>query len=58
MMDYFSKWAEAIPLREAKSDNVINFLVRHIIYRFGVPHRFTPDVTSCVLETLIKVISN
>jgi hypothetical protein len=33
-MDYFSKWAEAIPLREAKSDNVINFLVRHIIYRF------------------------
>jgi hypothetical protein len=24
--DYFSKWAEAIPLREVKSDNVINFL--------------------------------
>jgi hypothetical protein len=24
--DYFSRWAEAIPLREVKSDNVINFL--------------------------------
>jgi hypothetical protein len=35
--DYFSRWAEAIPLREVKSDNVINFLERHIIYRFGIP---------------------
>jgi hypothetical protein len=42
-MDYFSKWAEAIPLREVKSDNVINFLERHIIYRFGVPRRITSD---------------
>jgi hypothetical protein len=41
--DYFSKCAEAIPLREVKSDNVINFLERHIIYRFGVPHRITSD---------------
>jgi hypothetical protein len=24
--DYFSKWVEAIPLREVKSDNAINFL--------------------------------
>jgi hypothetical protein len=41
--DYFSKWAEAIPLREVKSDNIINFLERHIIYRFGVPRRITSD---------------
>jgi transposase InsO family protein len=26
-----------------KSDNVINFLERHIIYRFGVPHQITSD---------------
>ena len=26
-----------------KSDNAINFLERHIIYRFGVPHRITSD---------------
>jgi hypothetical protein len=41
--DYFSKWAEAIPLKEVKSDNVINFLERRIIYRFGIPHRNTSD---------------
>jgi hypothetical protein len=41
--DYFSKWAEAIPLREVKSDNVINFLERHIIYRFVIPRRITSD---------------
>ena len=41
--DYFSKWAEAIPLREVKSNIVINFLERHIIYRFGVPRRITSD---------------
>jgi hypothetical protein len=35
--DYFSKWAKAIPLREVKFDNVINFLEWHIIYRFRVP---------------------
>jgi ribonuclease HI len=42
-MGYFSKWAKAIPLREVKSDNVINFLERHIICHFGVPQRITSD---------------
>jgi hypothetical protein len=41
--DYFSKWAEAVPLREVKSTNVINFLERHIIYRFEIPHRITSN---------------
>ncbi|KAF0891250.1 hypothetical protein E2562_009428 [Oryza meyeriana var. granulata] len=41
--DYFSKWAEAIRLREVKSSNVINFLERNIIYRFSIPHRITSD---------------
>nr|AAK92670.1 putative gag-pol precursor [Oryza sativa Japonica Group] len=41
--DYFSKWAEAVSLREVKTDNVISFLERHIIYRFGVPHRISSD---------------
>src|SRR4051812_23473705 len=42
-MDYFSKWVEVVPLREVKSDDVINFLERNIIYRFGIPHRITSD---------------
>ncbi|KAA0060430.1 uncharacterized protein E6C27_scaffold22G002530 [Cucumis melo var. makuwa] len=34
--DYFSKWTEAIPLREAKKKNVANFICTHIIYRYAV----------------------
>ncbi|KAA0057706.1 uncharacterized protein E5676_scaffold970G00470 [Cucumis melo var. makuwa] len=41
--DYFSKWAEAIPLREAKKENVVNFIRTHIIYRYGIPHRIVTD---------------
>ncbi|TYK05004.1 uncharacterized protein E5676_scaffold143G002350 [Cucumis melo var. makuwa] len=33
---YFSKWAEAIPLREAKKKNVANFIRTHIIYQYAV----------------------
>ena len=33
----FSKWAEAIPLREVKTSNVIKFIKHHVVYRFGVP---------------------
>ena len=35
--DYFSKWAETIPLREVKTSDVIKFVKHHVIYRFGVP---------------------
>ncbi|TYK01744.1 uncharacterized protein E5676_scaffold775G00730 [Cucumis melo var. makuwa] len=38
---YFSKWAEVIPLREAKKENVAN--CTHIIYRYGIPHRIVTD---------------
>ena len=30
--DYFSKWAEAIPLIVVKTSNVVNFIKHHIIY--------------------------
>ncbi|XP_028550146.1 uncharacterized protein LOC114579513 [Dendrobium catenatum] len=41
--DYFSKWAEAIPLREVKTDNVMKFFRDNIVYRFGVPHPIISD---------------
>jgi len=41
--DYFSKWAEAIPLREVKASDVIKFVKHHVIYRFGVPRRIVHD---------------
>ncbi|KAL0321873.1 UNVERIFIED_CONTAM: hypothetical protein Scaly_2483700 [Sesamum calycinum] len=33
--DYFSKWAEAVPLKEVKKENVADFIRTHIIYRYG-----------------------
>nr|XP_009763470.1 PREDICTED: uncharacterized protein LOC104215378 [Nicotiana sylvestris] len=36
-IDYFSKWAEAVSLKEVKKENVANFIRVNIIYRFGIP---------------------
>ena len=33
--DYFSKWAEAIPLREVKTIDVIKFIKYHVVYRLA-----------------------
>ncbi|KAK3032703.1 hypothetical protein RJ639_036767 [Escallonia herrerae] len=41
--DYFSKWAEAIALRDVKRDTVADFIRTHIIYRFGVPESIIAD---------------
>ena len=40
---YFTKWAEAIPLRKATRGAVENFIKENIIIRFGVPHRIISD---------------
>jgi len=34
--DYFSKWAEAVPLKKVKTSNVIKFIKHHVLYHFGV----------------------
>jgi len=41
--DNFSKWAEAIPLKEVKISDVIKFIKHHVIYRFGIPQRIIHD---------------
>ena len=42
-MEYFTKWAEAVPLRKATRGVVANFITENIIVRFGVPHRIISD---------------
>ena len=41
--EYFTKWAEAVPLRKATGGVVTNFIKENIIVRFGVPHRIISD---------------
>ena len=40
---YFFKWAEAIPLREVKTSDVIKFIKHHVVYRFSVPRQIVHD---------------
>src|SRR3954466_12168051 len=43
IIDYFSKWAEAIPLREVKATDIVKFIKHYVIYRYGVPRRIVHD---------------
>jgi hypothetical protein len=41
--DYFTKWAEAVPLRNMTHREVISFVQKHIIYQFGVAQTLVID---------------
>ena len=41
--NYFTKWVEAIPLKNVTSKEMIKFVKEHIIYRFGIPQTITTD---------------
>jgi hypothetical protein len=41
--DYFTKWVDAIPLKRVTSGNMVDFVKKHIIYRFGIPQSITTD---------------
>ena len=45
--DYFTKWVEEIPTRNATSTVVINFILNNIITRFGCPQRIVIDNAMC-----------
>jgi hypothetical protein len=42
-IDYFTRWTEAVPLRNMTHWEVISFMQKHIIYRFGIPQALITD---------------
>ncbi|XP_072094204.1 uncharacterized protein [Arachis hypogaea] len=42
-IDYFSKWVEAQPLAKITSQQMISFVWKNIICRFGIPQYITTD---------------
>ncbi|PKU87065.1 hypothetical protein MA16_Dca023756 [Dendrobium catenatum] len=52
--DYFSKWVEAIPLRNVTSHHVLKCFRDHIVYRFSVPRRIISDNGSAFKSTKIN----
>ncbi|KAD4585878.1 hypothetical protein E3N88_23479 [Mikania micrantha] len=43
MTDYFSKWIEAEPFVQVREKEVISFIKRNILTRFGIPAEITCD---------------
>ena len=41
--NYFTKWAEAVPLKRSIDDHVISFLENNIFSRFGLPSKISTD---------------
>jgi hypothetical protein len=57
VIEYFTKWVEAIPLRKATGAAVANFIREHIITRFGILYKLisdngTPFINKDVREVL------
>jgi hypothetical protein len=42
-MDYFTKWIEAVPSRQATDSVIIKFLENNILSRFGFPRKIIND---------------
>eukprot|EP00253_Pinus_taeda_P009060 PITA_09060 len=42
-MDYFTKWIEVIPTRQATDSVIISFLENNILSRFGCPNKLITD---------------
>jgi len=58
-IDYFTKWIEAIPLKEVTLDEVINFIQKYIVYRFGIPETITIDKGSVFTgQKMVKFVED
>jgi hypothetical protein len=54
IIDYFTKWVEAVPMKSVTSRDVINFIKEHVIHRFGIPQTITTDGGSVFISDEFK----
>ncbi len=52
--DYFTKWAEAVPLKNMTHTHVIDFILKHIVHRFGIPQTLTMDQGASFMSKEVK----
>ena len=52
--DYFTKWTEAVPLKNMTHKEVIDFITKHIIHRFGIPQTLTTDQGTSFMSEHVK----
>ncbi|KAL0309049.1 UNVERIFIED_CONTAM: hypothetical protein Sradi_5847200 [Sesamum radiatum] len=60
VIDYFSKWAEAVTLKEVKKENVADFICTYIIYSYGVLRNSSMyyDAANGLAEAFNKTLCN
>ena len=55
--DYFTKWTEAVALKNMMHKGLIEFITEHIIHRFGIPQILTTDQsTSFMSKEVCRII--
>jgi len=52
--DYFTKWTEAVPLKNMTHQEVIEFITEYIIHRFGIPQTLTTDQGSSFISKEVR----
>jgi hypothetical protein len=52
--DYFTKWTEAIPLKNMTHKELIHFISEHIINRFGIPQMLTMNQGSSFMSDQVR----
>jgi hypothetical protein len=52
--DYFTKWMEAVKLKNMMHKEVILFISEHIIHKFGIPQTLTIDQGSSLMSHQVR----
>jgi hypothetical protein len=52
--DYFTKWTEAVPLKNMTHKEVIEFITEHIIHRFSIPQTLTTDQGTSFMSNEVR----
>jgi hypothetical protein len=54
VIDYFTKWVEAMPIIKSDGKTVAFFVFNQIIARFGIPSEIVTDHGSHFLNEMMK----
>jgi transposase InsO family protein len=54
IMDYITKWMEAVPLKNMMHKEVIHFISEHIIHRFSIPQTLIMDHGSLFISHQVR----
>jgi hypothetical protein len=52
--DYFTKWTEAIPLKNMTHKEIIEFITEHIIHRSDIPQTLTTDQGTSFVSSQVR----